>query len=55
MSEWIRNNGGEMPIVTVHNGRVCVQLYDNKRGSWCYIPLKRWETMNNDKRKRYSA
>lgn len=37
----------------VHQGKVCLQVWDPRREQWVYFPLVKWERMSDRARARY--
>lgn len=39
----------------IHNGAVCVMALNAVTDQWEYIPLKKWLSMSDSKRSKYST
>lgn len=37
----------------VHQGKVCLQVWNPRRESWQYIPIAKWERMSERARSKY--
>lgn len=42
-------------MLVVYRGRVCAMAFDNVRGKWVYIPVKKWAAMTSAQKDRYTA
>ena len=37
----------------VHNGKVCLQVWNPRRECWQYIPLTKWQRMSERQRNKF--